>query len=97
MSNIIRNESLDTNVTSGMLRARDVRDRLKGRVDPEVSKCLETLAEQQRHLWKSMTEVVAMVDQMSSITANFVQVAENMKKVVDANKPPEDGQGGLTQ
>lgn len=74
------------------LRARDIRDKLRGKVDPAVSNTLEVLAEQQHQLDKGLAEVVMLVNQMADITTNFVGVAEQMKKVVDAHRIPDDGE-----
>jgi hypothetical protein len=81
------------------LRARDVRDRCKGRVDPNVQYCIEALAEQQYQLDKGLVAVAALVDQMSDIIKNFVAVAENMKKAVDVAKQhgiPDDEGGAVS-
>lgn len=69
-----------------ILKARDVRERLKGRVDPQVSFVLEALAEQQHTMIKSIMEISQMVDKMADIIGNFVQVADNMKRTVDGMK-----------
>ena len=72
-----------------ILKARDVRERLKGRVDPQVSFCLEALAEQQHTMIKSIMEISQMVDKMADIIQGFVSVAENMKRTVDGMKGAE--------
>lgn len=81
-----------------ILKARDVRDRLKGRVDPQVSYCIEALAEQQHTMIKSIMELSQMVDKMADILSNFVQVAENMKNTVNGMKgAAEDDLPPVTQ
>lgn len=79
------------------LRARDIRDRLKGVVDPRVVQTLETLAEQQHQLDKGLAEVAMLVNQMSDITTNFVAVAEQMRKTVDAHRIPNDGEAANSE
>lgn len=71
------------------LKARDVRAKLKGRVDPFVSECIEQLAEQYNDLIKNQTELSMLVYQMSNIITEFVGVAENMKKVI--KRQEDDG------
>lgn len=72
------------------LRARDVRDKLKGHVDPVVSQTIEVLAEQQHQFDKGLGEVVMLVNQMADIIPGLLAVAENVKKAVEAHKLPQD-------
>lgn len=73
------------------LRARDIRDKLKGKVDPAVVQTLEILAEQQHHLDKGFAEIVLLVNQMADILPGMVAVAEQMKKTIEAHRIPDDG------
>ena len=66
------------------MKAREVRERLKGRVDPEVSICIEALAERIGGLQKQIMDMALMQDEMTNIVSNFASVAENMKSTVDA-------------
>lgn len=75
---------------AGELRARDVRFKLQGKIEPELLKVLEELAEQQHNLAKNQGNIVMLVDQMADITKNFVGVADNMKKAMDAMRGPEE-------
>lgn len=75
------------------LRGRDVYDRLKGRADTEVVSVLAALAEQQYAIDKGMGEIVVMIDQMAKINVGMVAVAENMKKVIEAHRRPDDDIG----
>ena len=68
------------------MKAREVRERLKGRVDPEVSLCMEALAERIVGLQKQLMDMAMMQDEMTNIMSNFASVAENMKSTVDAMK-----------
>jgi hypothetical protein len=74
------------------LRARDIRDKLKGKVDLAVIQTLEVLAEQQHQLDKALGDIVLLTNQMADITSSYVSVAENMKKTIDAHRIPDDGE-----
>ena len=74
----------------GALRARDIRVVLRGVVDDRVIKTMEQLAEQQHQLDKGLGEVVLLVNKMADITSDYVKVAEQMKKTVDAYRLPQD-------
>lgn len=75
---------------AGELKARDVRFKLKGRVDPILLEVLETLAEQQNQLAKNQGSTAMLVDQMADITTNFVGVAEQMKKTIEKTGKQEE-------
>ena len=68
------------------MKAREVRERLKGRVDPEVSLCMEALAERIVGRQKHLMDMAMMQDEMTNIMSNFASVAQNMKSTVDAMK-----------
>ena len=68
------------------LRARDVRDRLKDKCDPQVLYCIEALAEQQSAIRHEMVVMAKTISQMADIVSNFTRVAENMKNTVETMK-----------
>lgn len=72
-----------------IMNAREIRDRLKGRVDMQVMYVLEALAEQLGVHRQQMKELALMMDQQSDILINVVTVAENMKSVTDRLKHME--------
>ncbi len=74
-------------------KARDVRERLKGRVDPQVSYVLESIVERQNVLDKGVAELAGMLDKMMTIQVNTVAVAEQMKNFIDGMKAPEGLEG----
>lgn len=82
---------------TGILRARDVRQRLAVRnVDPEVMDILEKLAELNHHNYKSLMELASMFDQMIDSMNGVLQVAENMKNRTDQMAramEPDEGEG----
>lgn len=65
------------------MRAREIRERLKGKCEPNVMYCLEALAEQQVVIQQQLLECAQAVDQMSNIITDFTQVATNMKNTVE--------------
>ncbi len=76
------------------LRARDIRDRCKGRVDPQVMYCLEALAEQLGVHRQQMRMLAEMLDTQTNILNQLTQVATNMKAVTDRfteMEHPDDG------
>ena len=72
-----------------MIRARDIRDRLKGRVDEQVMYCFEALAENQSAMRQQTMELASQMNQMADIIASFTVVAENMKNAVETMKKME--------
>ena len=66
-----------------IMNAREVRDRLKGRIDQQAMYVLEALAEQIGVQRQQMKELAMMMDQQTNILTNVVSVAENMKHVTD--------------
>jgi uncharacterized membrane-anchored protein YhcB (DUF1043 family) len=74
---------------AGEVRARDVRYKLQGKIEPELLKVLEELAEQQHNLAKNQGTLAMLVDQMADITKNYVGVAEQMKKTIDSMREPD--------
>ena len=65
-----------------MLRARDVREQCKGKVDPVVLRCLEAMAEQNMLLFQMLQECGQCIDQMSNIIAANVQTQIMQEKLI---------------
>ena len=65
------------------LTGRAVREKLKGKVDPDVLFVLEHLAEYQSVLYQQGIETAQLVAQISDIVESFVGVATRMKEAVD--------------
>ena len=74
------------------LHAREVRERLRGRVDPQLLYVLEALAEDNSKFKQQLIQFAQDLDQMSNIMHNFLQVAERMKSSVEnlENMEPHD-------
>lgn len=75
------------------MNARAVRERLKGKVEPDVLFVLEHLAENQSILYQQVIECAQLVDQISNIVTDFVGVATNMKSAIDAMQKYGPGEG----
>lgn len=67
------------------MKAREVRERLKGRnVDPVVQKILETLAEQNSVQVEQMLMLAQANDQLMSMIDSTLTVAGNMKNMIES-------------
>jgi len=73
------------------MRAREVRERLKGRIDPEVSYVIEALAEQMSVYDQALTSLAEMQNKMIDLIANFSVIGENMKEVLNKIKGEDGG------
>ena len=66
------------------MKAREIRERLKDRVDPQVSLCLESLAEQLGVQQPQLMDMAIMQDQVVAIVSNFVNGLEGMKEATES-------------
>ena len=76
------------------MSAREVRERLKDKVDPQVSHCIEALAEQLGVQQQQLMDMALMQDQMVAILGNFVNGLDSMKEAtqsMDKIKGDDDG------
>jgi len=71
------------------MKAREIRERLAGKIDPQVLYCLESIAEQQNVLREQLMTMAMNVDQVINIVSDFSQIAANMKQTVDVMKGKE--------
>lgn len=69
--------------TTGVMRGRDVREKLGGKCDPEVLAVLCTIAEVNHGNVLHLASLAQMVDQMTDIMQKFTDVAHNMKERTD--------------
>lgn len=69
-----------------LLRARDVRDQCKGRVDPQVMYCMEALAEQQGVLRQQIIDVAKTLDGAITAISNLASALGVMKDFVEGSK-----------
>lgn len=68
---------------TGVMRGRDVRVKLAGKVDPVVLDVLCTLAEINHGNVLHLASMASMVDQMTNIMQQFTDIAGNMKERTD--------------
>ncbi len=69
-----------------MLLAREVRDRCKGRVEPQAMYCLEALAEQQGVLRQQLNDLAQTLDQTINAVSNLASALGVMKDFVEDTK-----------
>mgnify|MGYP003116016229 FL=1 len=80
------------------MKAREIRERLKNKVDVQVSHCLESLAEQLSVQQQQLMDMALMQDQVVAIVSNFVNGLEGMKEATESmNKiKGDDDESGPT-
>ena len=80
------------------MKAREIRERLKNKVDVHVSHCLESLAEQLSVQQQQLMDMALMQDQVVAIVSNFVNGLEGMKEATESmNKiKGDDDESGPT-
>jgi|TARA_Y100001963_G_scaffold51579_1_gene72126 hypothetical protein len=66
------------------MKAREIRERLKNKVDVQVSHCLESLAEQLSVQQQQLMDMALMQDQVVAIVSNFVNGLEGMKEATES-------------
>lgn len=64
------------------IKAREVRERLKGKVDPDVSVVLEAMAEEQYQIGKQLTEMANGLNQVIDTLSNITNVVGHNQEVV---------------
>lgn len=67
-----------------MIKAREVRERLKGKIDPEALFVLESLAEADSIHQLEMHSLAQLIDQITDIVMAMGAVNEAVKNAVDA-------------
>lgn len=68
------------------MKAREIRERCNGRVDPNVQYCLEALGEQFSVMQQQFVMLAQQLDQITNIISDFTVVAENLKNTAEAMK-----------
>jgi hypothetical protein len=68
---------------TGVMRGRDVRQKLQHKIDPDLCHVLETLAEINHTNVLAIAELATMFNQMVDTMQNFANIAENMKTRTD--------------
>jgi hypothetical protein len=86
-----------------LMRARDIRDRLRGKVDPELLHTLEVLAEQVQEQKQALKMCAQLLSRFQDTLINFGtalaaiggRVMETEKQDIERTltpEPPEDGE-----
>ena len=75
------------------IKAREIRERLKGRITPELSTVLEALAEEQSVVRQQQLDTAQAIDKITDIVMQFTTVAENMKSVIESMERKRDDNG----
>jgi hypothetical protein len=65
------------------LHAREVRERLRGRVDPNLLYVLEALAEDNSKFKQQLIQMAQDLDTMTQILQQITQISDNLKNTVD--------------
>ena len=66
------------------MKARESRERLKNKVDVQVSHCLESLAELLSVQQQQLMDMALMQDQVVAIVSNFVNGLEGMNEATES-------------
>ncbi len=72
------------------LKAREIREKLQGKIDPVLLQTLETMAIEQGQMQKVITEMTGVVQQCVMACEGFNMISEGMKKKleeIDKMKP----------
>ena len=83
MAKDVSSALIATRDATGVMRGRDVRVKLAGKLDPEVLQVLCQLAEVNHGNVLHLASLASMVDQMTDIIQSFTDVASNLKERTD--------------
>ena len=82
------------------MKAREIREHLKGKIPTELSTVLEAIAEEQQVQKQMIFEQAQMLDKVIDLTASMTEVASNMKGALNQMQKidgEEDENGPVTQ
>ncbi len=79
------------------MKAREVREKLRGKIDPDLLVTLEAFAIQLGNLEKMMAEAVSMCQMTAEIAEGFNAVADGMKKKLTQLESMQMGEGSTKQ
>lgn len=68
---------------TGVMRGRDVREKLSAKADPAVVAVIATLAEINHGNVLHLASMASMLDQMTDMLQSFTDIAVNMKERTD--------------
>lgn len=72
-----------------MMKAREVRERLKGKIDPDVSRVIEALCEDNSQLRSQIYELAELVNQFTDHVQVAIDSAHKTQDAVKAIKSKE--------
>lgn len=79
-----------------IIKAREVREKLTGKVDPVLLHTLEAIVEQMMMQREQLMEQAVILDKCLDIINNTHMVMDNMKSTVDKMKSKELAEGEQT-
>src|SRR5262245_25072976 len=85
------------NSTHGMLKPRDIREKLRGKIDPEIGKVLVKLCEDLHDTRLMVDEIVTMWEQMCNILLNMQTVVGALEPWIKAQAEAMRKAGSATQ
>lgn len=68
------------------MKARDVHDKLKGRIDPVLLDVLAKIAEEQHALARAIPEMAKSFDSLSRVLVQHTQILDNNKDLLEKLK-----------
>ena len=75
------------------MKAREIRATLHKKADPDLVMAIASIAEDVSELRSRLNEVSAMTQRLVEIVANFVDIADNMKRSVESERRLSTGDG----
>ena len=72
-----------TRNATGVMRGRDVREQLRGKIDPDTLAVLERIAEINHINMNAIAELATHMDQIVDLVQKFSDIAGNMKDRTD--------------
>lgn len=75
----MRKRVLDGSDVYGMLKPREIREVLRGKIDPEIGKILVRLCEDNRETRNQVDQLAKMMDQWSDILNAMMNISSAMK------------------
>lgn len=65
------------------MRARDVLDKLKGRLDPEAVRVIMEIAEEQHAMARAIPAMAESFEKLSNVLVQHTRILENNKELLD--------------
>lgn len=75
------------------MKAREIRERLKGKIEPELLHCMEELAEHQSAQAQEIKMLAELLDKLTDLLLQLGTVTEITSNAVDDLKDIRGGEG----